>query len=82
MPNLTDTDREILALEREWFRFAGVKEQVVRERFGLSITAYYQLLNRLLDDPAALAHDPLVVNRLRRVRESRLLSRSAGRLAG
>ncbi|MFE6849509.1 DUF3263 domain-containing protein, partial [Streptomyces sp. NPDC057674] len=49
----------------------GAKERAVRETLGLSPTRYYQLLNALLDDPRALAHDPVTVNRLRRVREEK-----------
>jgi len=68
---LADRDREILAFERHWWRHAGAKEQAIRDAFGLSPTRYYQLLNRLLDEPEALAHDPVLVARLRRLRASR-----------
>lgn len=68
---ISDTDREILALERQWFRYAGIKEQTVRERFGLSMTSYFQHLNALIDRLEALEVDPLTVNRLRRVRDTR-----------
>ncbi|TDC23711.1 DUF3263 domain-containing protein [Streptomyces sp. 8K308] len=62
---LSARDRAILAVERASWPRAGAKERVIRERLGLSPTRYYQLLNALLDDPAALAHDPVTVNRLR-----------------
>lgn len=65
---MTERDREILAFERRWWRHPGAKEQAIRDTFGLSTTRYYQLLNRLLDQPAALAHDPVLVGRLRRIR--------------
>ncbi|EFL33027.1 conserved hypothetical protein [Streptomyces viridochromogenes DSM 40736] len=64
-------EREILALERRGFAGPGAKERAVREELGLAPVRYYQLLNALLDDPRALAHDPVTVNRLRRVRERR-----------
>jgi hypothetical protein len=70
---LDDRGRQVLAFERQWWRHAGAKEQAIRDTFGLSPTRYYQLLNRLLDEPAALAHDPLLVSRLRRLRGSRPL---------
>jgi len=63
--------REILAFEQQWFQYAGAKEQRVRELFDVSMTRYYQELNAILDDPVALAHDPLTVNRLRRLRDMR-----------
>ena len=68
---LTELDRAVLAFERRAWPSPGAKERAVRERFGISPTRYYQLLNALLDDPRALAHDPVTVNRLRRLREQR-----------
>ncbi|MFM9368204.1 DUF3263 domain-containing protein [Streptomyces sp. Da 82-17] len=68
---LSERDRALLALERQGWASPGVKERAIRERLGISPTRYYQLLNALLDDPAALAHDPVTINRLRRVREAR-----------
>jgi hypothetical protein len=68
---LTGGDRELLDFEKQWWRRPGAKEQAIRERFDLSPTNYYQLLNALLDRPAALAYDPVLVNRLRRVRTGR-----------
>ncbi|CAL9299850.1 hypothetical protein GCM10010385_12130 [Streptomyces geysiriensis] len=62
---------DILALERRSFSGPGAKERTIREELGLAPVRYYQLLNALLDDPRALAADPVTVNRLRRVRESR-----------
>ncbi len=73
-------DREILAFERQWWKFAGAKEQAIRELFDMSSTRYYQLLNNLIDDPAALAADPMLVKRLRRLRAARQRQRSARRL--
>ncbi len=77
---LTERDREILAFERQWWRYAGGKEQAVRELFGMSATRYYQLLNALIDRRAALAADPLLVKRLRRLRDARARARSARRV--
>ncbi|GAA2378349.1 DUF3263 domain-containing protein [Dactylosporangium salmoneum] len=68
---LDERSKKILGFEKQWWRQAGAKEQAIRDTFGLSATRYYQLLNGLLDDPLALAHDPVVVQRLRRLRASR-----------
>jgi len=76
---LTDRDRAILDFERSWWTEAGPKDTAIRERFELSGTRYYQLLTELLDDPAALDYDPLLVRRLRRVRERRRRARVEGR---
>jgi uncharacterized protein DUF3263 len=77
---LSRRDREILAFERQWWQFAGAKEQAIKEMFDLSPTRYYQVLNEVIDNPAALAEDPLLVRRLRRLRTSRQKARSARRL--
>lgn len=66
--SLSERDREILAFERRWWRYAGAKESAIRDELGLSATRYYQILNRLLDTPAALETEPAVVTRLRRIR--------------
>lgn len=76
---LTERERVILAFEREWWKHAGSKEREVRERFGMSATRYYQVLNRLIEEPAALLYDPMLVRRLRRQRTSRQRQRAARR---
>ena len=77
---LSARDAEILSFERQWWKFAGAKEQAVRDKFQMSATRYYQVLNALIDKPEALAQDPLLVKRLRRLRASRQRMRSAKRL--
>jgi hypothetical protein len=72
---LTAQHRAVLALERSGWPSSGAKERAIRERLGLAPVRYYQVLNALLDDPRALAHDPVTVNRLRRVREARRAER-------
>ena len=77
---LSERDQNVLAFERQWWKYAGAKEQAIRELFDLSPARYYQVLNALLDDPAALAHDPMLVKRLRRMRSERQRNRTARRL--
>lgn len=77
---LSERDEQVLAFERQWWKYAGAKEQAIRELFGMSATRYYQVLNALIDSPAALAHDPMLIKRLRRMRSSRQRARSARRL--
>lgn len=77
---LSERDEQILAFERQWWKYAGAKEQAVRELFEMSATRYYQVLNALIDSPAALAHDPMLIKRLRRLRSSRQRARTARRL--
>jgi hypothetical protein len=77
---LSDRDREIIAFERQWWKYAGAKEQAIRELFDMSATRYYQVLNALIDNPAALATDPMLIKRLHRLRATRQRARSARRL--
>ena len=78
---LSERERSILAFERQWWKYAGAKEQALRELFDLSATRYYQVLNALIDRPEALVADPMLVKRLRRMRHSRQRARSARRLS-
>jgi Protein of unknown function (DUF3263) len=77
---LSARDTDILTFERQWWKFAGAKEQAIRDKFQMSATRYYQILNALIDKPEALAQDPLLVKRLRRLRATRQRNRSAKRL--
>ncbi|MGP4046420.1 DUF3263 domain-containing protein [Streptomyces sp. 2A115] len=72
---LTPQERAVLALERRGWATPGAKERAIREELALAPVRYYQLLNALLDAPRALAHDPVTVNRLRRVRDVRRAER-------
>jgi hypothetical protein len=79
---LSDLDREILAFEEDWVTHAGAKDTAVREKFDLTPAGYHQLLNRIIDNPAAEAHAPRLVRRLRRLRAARQEQRAARRVAG
>ncbi|MCW2758105.1 MAG: hypothetical protein JWO46_1851 [Nocardioidaceae bacterium] len=79
-PGLSERDTAILEFERQWWKYAGAKEQAIREQFDMSSARYYQVLNVLIDQPEALAGDPLLVRRLRRLRASRQRQRQARRL--
>jgi hypothetical protein len=79
---LSERDRAILDFEREWWTEPGPKEQAIRRRFSLSAARYYQLLAALIDEEDAHRYDPLVVRRLRRVRDRRRRARYEGRSAG
>ena len=76
---LTERERRVLAFERQWWKHAGSKEQAIRDLFGVSSTRYYQMLNALLDNPAALEYDAVLVKRLRRLRATRARARTGGR---
>ena len=77
---LTRREHDILAFERQWWKYAGVKEEAIKDLFAMSATRYYQVLNALVDRPEALAADPMLFKRLRRLRASRQKARAARRL--
>lgn len=74
--SLSDLEIRILEFESNWWRFAGAKESAIKELFDLSAPRYYQLLNDLIDREDALTAAPMLVKRLRRLREARVLARS------
>jgi hypothetical protein len=71
-------ERAVLDLEREWWQHDGPKEVQIRRRLGVSASRYYRLLQALLEAPAAMAYDPLVVRRLQRARAARRRERATG----
>ena len=75
---LTERDRAILDFESSWWSDEGPKEQLIHERFELSGSRYYQILNELLEMPEAYEHNPLVVRRLQRLRDRRRRARHDG----
>lgn len=74
--SLSERDEAILAFELQWAQHVGAKEQAIRAEFGLSAARYYQLLGSLIDSPLALAHDPMLVKRLHRMRDARAQARA------
>ena len=78
-PGLTDGEAVVLELERGFWKYPGAKEATIYDRLRWTPTRYYQVLNALIDTPAALAADPVTVNRLRRIRAKRQGQRMAPR---
>jgi Protein of unknown function (DUF3263) len=74
---MSERERAVLDMERREWRSPGAKELAVREELGLSSARYYQVLNALLDSPEALRADPMLVKRLRRIRDARVQARRA-----
>jgi hypothetical protein len=77
---LVEQDRRVLEFEAAWWHYPGPKDRAIREYLDMSANRYYQVLRRLLDDPAAEAADPLTVRRLRKVRDERRHRAAATRL--
>ncbi len=66
-----ERERAILDFEAQWSRHVGAKEEAIRADLGLSPARYYQLLGRVIDTTEAQQHDPMLVKRLRRIRDER-----------
>lgn len=79
MDELTEAERDLLVFERGWWKYAGAKEAAIRDQFGFSASRYYQALGAVIEKPAALVFDPVLVKRLRRLRETRALARERPR---
>ncbi|WP_309132259.1 DUF3263 domain-containing protein [Brevibacterium sp.] len=80
-PELSELEVSVLEFERRWWKYGGAKDHAIRERFDMSATSYFQILNSLLDNPAALASDPMLVKRLRRIRSARQSERAQARVS-
>lgn len=74
---LSELETRILEFEGTWWKFAGAKESAIKELFDLNAPRYYQLLNDLIDREDALIAAPMLVKRLRRLREARMSARTA-----
>lgn len=74
---LSELAKHVLAFEHERARHDRTKEAEIRVEFDMSPARYYQVLNRLIDTPAALAYDPQLVGRLQRLRRARTSARAA-----
>ncbi|MFS0731818.1 DUF3263 domain-containing protein [Curtobacterium sp. 1P10AnD] len=75
---LSELDLHVLAFEHDRARHDRTKEAEIRVEFDMSPARYYQVLDRVIDSPAALAYDPQLVTRLQRLRHARVTAR-AGR---
>jgi hypothetical protein len=70
---LSAEERAVIDFERTWWTAQShrTKQESVRTELGLSPTRYYAVLESLVDSPAALAYDPLLIRRMRRRRAER-----------
>ena len=77
---LSELEIKLLEFENNWWRHAGSKESAIKELFNLTPPAYYQLLNNLIDRQEAIMAQPILVKRLRRIRDARTTARSSSKL--
>ncbi len=77
---LSEFEADLLDFEATAWKAPEGKDAAILQRFDLSVPRYYQEINALIDRPEALAHAPLLVKRLRRLRDQRQRNRSARHL--
>jgi len=75
---ISERHQAMLEFERTFWTYDEPKESLIRARFQCSADEYYAELNELLEQPEAIAHDPLVVRRLQRQRVRRRRERLDG----
>lgn len=73
--DLTPFEAAVLEFERLHFPRPGEKERAIQDAFHVSPTRYFQIVNAMIDDPRLVYRDPVLVNRLRRVRTVRRAAR-------
>lgn len=76
IPDLLPRERQLLDFAKRQYRYPGKQEQDIRDELDMSATTFWRKVNDLIDRPEALAYDPVTVNRLRRLRETRQRARS------
>jgi len=79
-PEFTDEHRSVLDFEKHWWKHQGNKAAQIQARLGISSTRYYRVLNAAISHPDALEHDPMLVKRLRRLRDVRKAHRRSRRI--
>jgi hypothetical protein len=75
---LSERHAAMLDFERSWWNADQPRDQEVRARFQCSPEEYHAELTAVLEDPAAMDHDPLVVRRLKRLRLRARKARQGG----
>ena len=78
---LTEREKDILDFEQSWWSLSVPREQAVRDRFQLTETEYVEVLEMLIATEAALEAEPLLVRRLRRMKDRRRQEHVARRTA-
>ena len=78
---LTEREKDILEFEQSWWSLSIPREQAVRDRFQLTETEYVEVLEMLIATEAALEAEPLLVRRLRRMKDRRRQEHVARRTA-
>ncbi|KAB1503077.1 DUF3263 domain-containing protein [Corynebacterium sp. 320] len=68
---LTEREVSMLEFERQWWRNPALKNERIRQEFGVSPIRYFQQLNALISRPDALDFDPTLVRTLLRRRDGR-----------
>lgn len=74
---MLDIDRTVLDIAGRFYLQAGSRERAIRVETGMTPTRFWQVANRLIDDPEAVAELPELTARLRRQRDALARQRRA-----
>jgi hypothetical protein len=69
---MNEHEHDVLALDEEHPHHTRTKEALIQQRLGISPARFYQIRNRLLTDPEALAEFPTIARRVDAAAESGL----------
>jgi hypothetical protein len=69
--SLSDQDRDILDYAKNMNprHRSYLHDSEIMDRFGVPATAFFMKLNRIIDDPGAMAHDPFTVRQYQAIRK-------------
>ena len=62
---LTDHDKQIIDLAREYPKWSGGMDARINDELGMTSAAYFQRLIYLSRQPEAIEYDPVTMNRVR-----------------
>jgi hypothetical protein len=77
LEELIDAEKAVLAFEHRRWTYPGAKDEAILKTFTLTPVHYQQWVLAIIDKPAALVHDPMLVKRLRRLRATRRQRRAS-----
>ncbi|HEU0256299.1 MAG TPA: DUF3263 domain-containing protein [Microbacteriaceae bacterium] len=73
----TDDTVRLLEFERAHRVHDGQKDEAIRDAFGVSAVQYYDRLSAVIDTPAAVRYDPILIRELRATRARLITARQA-----
>lgn len=76
---LSEFEAKALEFERGWWQYGATRDLAIRHAMGMNSVRYHLLLTRMLDQEHVWRADPVLVDRLRKLRDERLGERRGTR---